>query len=102
MRTHRITGLVLMLALALTPLGLAQKKPAKKADNKKPAAAEPMASTMKPAGIPPIKLSDTKLGNGLRVIIAEDHSAPVFGIAVTYNVGSRNPDAPASPISSST
>jgi len=39
---------------------------------------------------PKVQFTDTKLKNGLRVIIAEDHSAPVFSIAVTYNVGSRN------------
>ena len=37
-----------------------------------------------------ITFSDTKLKNGLRVIISEDHSAPVYSIAVTYNVGSRD------------
>jgi zinc protease len=39
---------------------------------------------------PPAKLSDTTLPNGLRVIVLEDHAAPVFSIAVNYNVGSRN------------
>ena len=45
-----------------------------------------------PAAITPptIKFSDTKLKNGLRLIVAEDHVAPVFSIAVVYNVGSRN------------
>src|SRR5262245_65317129 len=38
----------------------------------------------------PTKFTDTTLPNGLRVIIAEDHAAPVFSIAVNYNVGSRN------------
>jgi len=38
----------------------------------------------------PPKLSDTTLPNGLRVIVVEDHAAPVFSIAVNYNVGSRN------------
>ena len=36
-----------------------------------------------------IQFTDTKLKNGLRVIISEDHSAPVFAVAVNYNVGSR-------------
>jgi len=31
-----------------------------------------------------------KLKNGLRVLLAEDHSAPTYSICVTYNVGSRN------------
>src|SRR3954462_5283021 len=107
MRIHRLSGLVLLLALALAPLGLAQSQSANQANktdkksaksdkktknNSAPAAASTssQATAGKPAGIPPLKLTDTKLANGMRVIIAEDHSAPVFGIAVTYNVGARN------------
>jgi predicted Zn-dependent peptidase len=37
-----------------------------------------------------IQFTDTKLKNGLRVIVSEDHSAPVFAIVVNYNVGSRD------------
>ena len=37
-----------------------------------------------------ISFSDTRLKNGLRVIIAEDHVAPVISIAVHYQVGSRD------------
>jgi predicted Zn-dependent peptidase len=40
--------------------------------------------------LPPIKFTDTTLDNGLRVIISEDHYAPVFGIVVAYKVGSRD------------
>ncbi len=40
--------------------------------------------------VPHLEFTDQRLDNGLRVIIAPDHSAPVFGIAVTYNVGARN------------
>ena len=40
--------------------------------------------------IPPVKFTDTTLDNGLRVIISEDHYAPVFAIAVSYKVGSRD------------
>src|SRR4051812_34033601 len=39
---------------------------------------------------PSVKFTDTKLKNGLRVIVNEDHTAPVFSIAVVYNVGSRD------------
>jgi zinc protease len=42
------------------------------------------------AAKPPIKFTDTTLPNGLRVIISEDHTAPVFSVVVNYNVGSRN------------
>src|SRR5678816_1483055 len=37
-----------------------------------------------------IQFTDTKLKNGLRVIVSEDHTAPVFSVVVNYNVGSRN------------
>jgi len=39
---------------------------------------------------PKIAFADTKLKNGLRVIISADRTAPVFAIAVNYNVGSRD------------
>jgi zinc protease len=42
------------------------------------------------APIPRIQFTDTKLANGLRVIVSEDHAAPMFSIVVNYNVGSRN------------
>src|SRR6202795_3756878 len=37
-----------------------------------------------------IPIQQFKLKNGLRVILSEDHSAPTYSIAVTYNVGSRD------------
>jgi predicted Zn-dependent peptidase len=45
-----------------------------------------------PAAVTPPKIAftDTRLPNGLRLIVAEDHVAPVFSIAVVYNVGSRD------------
>jgi zinc protease len=39
---------------------------------------------------PAVQFSDTKLKNGLRVLIAEDHTAPTFSIAITYKVGSAD------------
>lgn len=40
--------------------------------------------------VPNLDLKDTRLKNGLRVILVQDHSAPVFAINISYNVGSRN------------
>ena len=37
-----------------------------------------------------ITFTETKLANGLRVIISEDHAAPVYSIVVHYLVGSRD------------
>lgn len=42
------------------------------------------------SGATRVQFSDTKLENGLRVIISEDHTAPVVSVAVTYNTGSRD------------
>jgi zinc protease len=37
-----------------------------------------------------VSFKEHKLKNGLRVILVEDHTAPVIALAITYNVGSRN------------
>ena len=37
-----------------------------------------------------VDFKDTTLKNGLRVITIEDHSAPVVGLSISYNVGSRD------------
>jgi predicted Zn-dependent peptidase len=43
-----------------------------------------------PSAIPKVVFTDTTLDNGLRVIVSEDHYAPVYAIAVAYKVGSRD------------
>src|SRR5215467_4242029 len=43
-----------------------------------------------PSGIPKIKYTDTRLDNGLRVLISEDHYAPLYAICVAYKVGSKD------------
>src|ERR1700726_3294123 len=48
----------------------------------------PLASAQ--VKVPKLELHDTRLTNGLRVILVSDHSAPVYSIDVSYNVGSRN------------
>ena len=40
--------------------------------------------------LPNLELHQARLENGLRVILVPDHSAPVYAINVSYNVGSRN------------
>ena len=48
------------------------------------------AAPLAQSSLKPVQFSDTRLSNGLRVIIAEDHYAPVFAIAVSYAVGSKD------------
>ena len=50
------------------------------------ASVAPLAQT----ALKPIQFSDTRLANGLRVIISEDHYAPIYSIAVSYGVGSKD------------
>lgn len=78
-------SLLLVFAL-LAPFAQAQKKTS---PEKREQAASATNPASKPA-IPKLEFTDTRLSNGLRVIIAPDHSAPVYAISVTYNVGARN------------
>src|SRR5207253_1314069 len=47
-----------------------------------------LAASVSAITLPAVRFTDTKLKNGLRLIVAEDHTAPVFSIAVVYDVGS--------------
>jgi predicted Zn-dependent peptidase len=50
--------------------------------------ASPQAQTApRPLRIP---IEQYKLDNGLRIVMSVDHSAPTYGISVTYDVGSHN------------
>jgi predicted Zn-dependent peptidase len=42
------------------------------------------------ATLPQIPVEQFALGNGLRVILSEDHAVPVVSVAVYFDVGSRN------------
>jgi zinc protease len=48
------------------------------------------AVTTAQTSLKPIQFSDTRLANGLRVILSEDHYAPTYSIAVSYSVGSKD------------
>jgi zinc protease len=43
-----------------------------------------------PTTVPEVVFSDHRLANGLRVIVAEDHLAPVVAVNVWYAVGSKH------------
>ena len=40
--------------------------------------------------LPPVKFTDYRLKNGLRVILHEDHSTPIVAVNMWYHVGSKN------------
>jgi predicted Zn-dependent peptidase len=37
----------------------------------------------------PVPLASKKLDNGLLVVVSEDHSAPTFGVCISYDIGFR-------------
>ena len=43
-----------------------------------------------PTSVPKVAFSDQRLANGLRVIVAEDHLAPVVAVNLWYDVGSKH------------
>src|ERR1700742_2448276 len=43
-----------------------------------------------PTSVPTVAFSDERLSNGLRLIVAEDHLAPVVAVNVWYDVGSKH------------
>jgi len=47
----------------------------------------PVLAAVRP---PKLQYQITTLGNGLRVILSEDHSTPIVHVSVTYHVGSKN------------
>ena len=90
LRTARLAVVLALGSLgasyAIPPEASAANNPPSHRQAASSAAAAPAAALK----IPPLAIKDVKLDNGLRVLIAADHTAPVYGIAVTYNVGSRS------------
>ena len=76
-----IFRIVIGAALAVTPAltAAAQTNP-NKTTNKK----ENMTQNFK---LPPLKLEQYKLENGLRVVLNQDNAVPVVSVAVYYDVG---------------
>jgi zinc protease len=73
-------SLALALLLALAPLSVPRAAPPAA-----PAAAPPAA-----AGSPSIPYTTFKLANGLTVVIHEDHTNPIVGVHVQYDVGAKD------------
>ena len=49
--------------------------------------------------VPVVEFTDERLPNGLRLIVAEDHLAPVVAVNLWYNVGSKHEVSRARPAS---
>src|SRR5215475_8579475 len=83
---QRFTSGLLATALAISSVtadGQGRQKPSAPKDGKTAAGAAPSKAIN-------VNYKDVKLKNGLRVLLVEDHSAPVVSVAITFDVGSRN------------
>ncbi|MFO6445821.1 M16 family metallopeptidase [Erythrobacter sp. NE805] len=84
-----LSALALALAAPFSPaLAEAKPAPAAKAD----APAGPQATADLPSLVKQVQIpyQEFKLANGLTVLVHEDRKAPVVGVAVWYNVGSKD------------
>jgi zinc protease len=95
MRSRFLIAIFLVCALALAAYPLvsgAQQAPAKspaKAQGKAPAGAQ-AAAPARAVRPPRLLIQQHTLPNGLRVLMVEDHSAPVMNVQVWYHVGSKD------------
>ena len=80
MITRRLAAILIMLALLAPATTLAQRKTGRGMARSSQAAAP----------LPPVKVTEFRLKNGLRVILHEDHSTPIVGVNLWYHVGSKN------------
>src|SRR5262247_2693820 len=71
-----VAGLIILVSLAGTPL--------------ESAASDHDQTATKSTKLFAVVFTEFTSNNGLRVLLAEDHSAPPYSICVTYNVGSRD------------
>ncbi|HKO99285.1 MAG TPA: pitrilysin family protein [Pyrinomonadaceae bacterium] len=79
MRNRSLAAVAVIVALLAPTLGFAQTKTSQRARGAQAA-----------APLPPVKFTEFKLKNGLRVILHEDHSTPIVGVNLWYHVGSKN------------
>ncbi len=93
-KTLLAIGLILAIFLSAGDLDAAPAKAAKRRNPPANATQKVQtAATAKGANAAQsfdLDFQEFKLANGLKVLLAEDHSAPTFSICVTYNVGSRD------------
>jgi zinc protease len=77
-------GFLCALAAIVLPASAAFGQPARPTPPKSAAKLAASAKTIR------VNYKDVKLKNGLRVLLVEDHSAPVVSVSFTFDVGSRN------------
>ncbi len=88
-RNH-FAAFALAVALVASSVPASAQNRATQSTPKPAAGASAGAGQMSGGGLPPIKFTEFRLANGLRVILHEDHSTPIVGVNIWYHVGSKN------------
>ncbi|HEX8128848.1 MAG TPA: insulinase family protein [Pyrinomonadaceae bacterium] len=89
LKRNRFAAFVLTAALVASSVASAQNKTTR--SGQKLGGTSAGAGQMQGGGVlPPIKFTEFRLSNGLRVILHEDHSTPIVGVNLWYHVGSKN------------
>jgi predicted Zn-dependent peptidase len=79
------------LAFSLLSIGTALKGQTRRASPASQSTIHQESSTMTTSSqLPPVPFTEFTLDNGLRVILHEDHSAPIVAVNIWYHVGSKN------------
>lgn len=89
-REHSLTSLALLAAIPLT--ATCAHTPATTASGPASGPALPASAPATVLGpeTPALKIEQAQLANGLKILVAPEHSAPVVTVQVWYRVGSRN------------
>ena len=74
---------------AVRSVGSPAQQTADPVQTQPPGRPKPRGRTL-PTIVPEVAFSDQRLANGLRVIVAEDHLAPVVAVNLWYGVGSKH------------
>ncbi|HLL15297.1 MAG TPA: insulinase family protein, partial [Pyrinomonadaceae bacterium] len=87
LRRNRFASFVLVFALVGSNVASAQNRASQP---QKTGGASASAAQGSNGVLPPIRFTEFRLTNGLRVILHEDHSTPIVGVNLWYHVGSKN------------
>jgi zinc protease len=87
LRRNRCASFALALALVASNVASAQNKVSQ---SQQTGGASAGVGRMTGGVLPPIRFTEFRLANGLRVILHEDHSTPIVGVNLWYHVGSKN------------
>jgi zinc protease len=90
LRRNRCAALLLAVALVASNVAVSAQNKASQSSQQQSGAPASAGQLNSGSPLPPIRFTEFRLANGLRVILHEDHSTPIVGVNLWYHVGSKN------------